>query len=44
MQHAVRNQIATYVTGLIDAGTTTGQIIMQDANQNKVALQTTATG
>ena len=40
MQHAVRNQIATYVTGLLDAGSTAGKLVMQDASNNPVATLT----
>ena len=38
--HMVRNQIAEYVTGMIDAGTGSGQLIFQDAQSNPVATLT----
>lgn len=38
--HSVRNQIATYVTGLIDAGSGPGNLVFQDASNNTVATLT----
>ena len=38
--HAVRNQIAQYVTGLIDAGSGPGFLVFQDIQGNAVATLT----
>lgn len=38
--HSVRNQIAQYVTGLIDAGSGPGFLVFQDVQGNAVATLT----
>jgi hypothetical protein len=42
MQHMIRDQIANYVCGLLDAATTAGQLVFQDTQSNPVATLTFA--